>query len=324
MRKPNILSLTTGDLDGIGYEVSVKALIKKKLSKSQRLIIWRSRSCLKKYSRLLKKNYHIEQFYQIEDALSFLQSPTTVQVVELISDENPAIWVEKSAKLCMEKRIDALITGPLSKQLIFDAGLRDMGHTGILARISKTKDVFMTFLGNKFNVICITGHIPLNSVEKNLNSNKITKALSLALALRLNMPSSQSRLPIGVLGLNPHASENGLIGEFDAKLSRIISLLEDPNSFIGPLVPDVAFLKQNWNKYAVFVCLYHDQGLIPFKLVHGQGSGAHYTLGLPFIRTSVDHGTATDIFNKDMANCNSMIDAISWAEKLINPVLKLS
>ena len=83
-----------------------------------------------------------------------------------------------------------------------------------------------------------------------------------------------------------------------------------PKDADGPLVPDAAFLKKNWSKYSLFVCLYHDQGLIPFKMHHGQDSGVHLTLGLPFIRTSVDHGTAVDLFNKNLANYASMLEAI--------------
>ena len=107
------------------------------------------------------------------------------------------------------------------------------------------------------------------------------------------------------MGLNPHAGEKGIIGNCEADLFRKL-----PSAFSGPLVPDAAFLKKNWKTYSLYLCLYHDQGLIPFKLVHGQDSGVHITLGLPFLRTSVDHGTAEDIFNKNVANHASMLEAI--------------
>ena len=117
---------------------------------------------------------------------------------------------------------------------------------------------------------------------------------------------------IAVLGLNPHAGEGGLIGNLEKTLFARL-----PKGVVGPLVPDAAFLKKNWPLYSIFVCLYHDQGLIPFKMQHGQDSGAHLTLGLAFVRTSVDHGTAVDIFNKNVANPNSMLEAIKLNIQLI-------
>jgi 4-hydroxythreonine-4-phosphate dehydrogenase len=315
--KQRIFSLTTGDIDGIGYEVSVKALVKKRLSKTHTVILWRSAHCLKKYSKLLNKHYQVEIVEDYNSALDLFSGKKSPQIVEIVSEDSPAFWVEKSAQLCLNKKIDAIVTGPLSKGTIYAAGLQDMGHTGILARVAKTKDVYMTFLGSKFNVVCVTGHIPINSVEKLLTTKKIESALSLALKLRSRLAPNIAKFPIGLLGLNPHAGEDGLIGNFEINLKKLISTTSVSNEISGPLVPDAAFLKSNWNKYSIHICLYHDQGLIPFKLVHGQNSGAHYSLGLPFIRTSVDHGTAKDIFNKDLANCNSMCDAIKWADRLL-------
>lgn len=318
--KKRILSLTTGDIDGIGYEVSVKALVKKRLSKNQAVILWRSPDCLKKYSILLKKHYQVETVKDYESALDLLSDIKTPQVVELVREDSPAFWVEKSAQLCLDKKINALVTGPLSKGTIYAAGLNDMGHTGILARVAHVKNVFMTFLGSKFNVVCVTGHIPISSVENHLTTKKIESALVLALKLRSRLSPNIAKLPIGLLGLNPHAGEEGLIGGFDLKLKKLISKFSLAGDISGPLVPDAAFLQPNWKRYSIFICLYHDQGLIPFKLVHGQNSGAHYTLGLPFVRTSVDHGTAKEIYNKDLANCNSMCDAIKWADRLLESV----
>jgi 4-hydroxythreonine-4-phosphate dehydrogenase len=317
MRKPLILSLTSGDIDGIGYEVSVKALIKYKLPKNQRLILWRSQECLKKYSKLLKKNINTQSFYDLDEALNYLEQRNSTQVVELISNESPALWVEKSAQYCLMNKLDALVTGPISKKILYSYGHKDMGHTGLLTRVSNSNEVFMTFLGKKFNILCITGHLPISSVEKNLSSTKIKSAINLALNLRLKLQNKKKDLPIAILGLNPHASEEGLIGSFDLKLNKLISTLPNSHYICGPLVPDAAFFKMNWSKYSIFICLYHDQGLIPFKMIHGQNSGVQYSLGLPFTRTSVDHGTAKDIFNLDIANCNSMIDALTWASRLI-------
>jgi len=126
------------------------------------------------------------------------------------------------------------------------------------------------------------------------------------------------------LGLNPHAGDSGLIGSFDdLVLKPILDRLRQEGFLIeGPLVPDVAFLKTNWKKYLAYVACYHDQGLIPFKMIHGFESGVHLTLGLPFIRTSVDHGTAKDLFDLDHADDRSMREAIKAALELTLPETK--
>ncbi|MEN0058579.1 MAG: 4-hydroxythreonine-4-phosphate dehydrogenase PdxA, partial [Bdellovibrio sp.] len=209
-------------------------------------------------------------------------------------------------------------TGPLSKTLIYESGLRDMGHTDILKRVSKTQNVHMGFLGREFNVLLATAHIPLNKIAQSLTTENLSLALINANHLRKILPTSLARKPIGLLGLNPHAGEAGLIGDEEGQLfpSLLSFARQHKIPVSGPLVPDAAFLKSNWKKYSVFLALYHDQGLIPFKLVHGQQSGVHISVGLPFIRTSVDHGTAKDIFEKNKALPHSMRDALTWAVKL--------
>jgi 4-hydroxythreonine-4-phosphate dehydrogenase len=167
----------------------------------------------------------------------------------------------------------------------------------------------MAFIGNHFNVLLATDHVALSKVEKSLIRSDLKSALSASLALKDLL---KSKKPIGLLGLNPHAGERGIIGHFELKYLKNLS----NKNFNGPLVPDAAFLKKNWSKYCVYLCLYHDQGLIPFKMQHGQDSGVHITMGLPFVRTSVDHGTAIDIYNQDLANPQSMRDAILLNLKL--------
>ena len=120
---------------------------------------------------------------------------------------------------------------------------------------------------------------------------------------------------MALVGINPHAGEDGLIGneELDVFLEAIKIAKSKKIPIEGPLVPDAAFLKENWSKFSVYICPYHDQGLIPFKLVHGHKSGVHITMGLPFIRTSVEHGTAKKLFGKNKAYYESMLEAIKWS-----------
>lgn len=319
---------TTGDADGIGLEVTAKALCSSHCSRDFHPIVWLSNKTPGKYFytylKMLKKKWNVLEVDSLESAILISkklkrQKSLAIsggRVLTLIySDLSPAHWVEKSAKLCLEKKVDALITAPLSKTTIKRSGLDDIGHTDILKRVTKTKSINMGFIGNKFSVVLATDHIPINSVSNSINTSNLKQALINASNLSKFLKST---LPIAVLGLNPHAGEGGLLGKEDLKFWNIILKIAKSKKILveGPLVPDAAFQDQNWKKYSCYLALYHDQGLIPFKLIHGQKSGVHISLGLPFVRTSVDHGTAKDIFDKNIANPNSMIDAISCAEKL--------
>lgn len=310
--------LTTGDVDGIGLEVTAKALNHLGPQRNVQFILWRAKEAFKspnkKYLDLIDKKWTRVTVQSLEEALT-LNGPN---LIDIASDLSPAHWVEESAKACLKKTVSGIATAPLSKVTIQEAGFKDLGHTDILKRISKTKDVHMGFVGEKFNVVLATGHIPIKKVSETINFKVLTSALQNVDKLRQSLPNSVQKKPIGILGLNPHAGEDGLIGEEEIHIFKKLNLwckkLKIPIE--GPLVPDAAFFSSNWNRYSVFLALYHDQGLIPFKMIHGQDSGVHISLGIPFVRTSVDHGTAKDIFGKNKANPNSMIDAVRWAIKL--------
>ncbi len=306
--------LTTGDLDGIGLEVATKALNNIGPKKSVQFIIWRHQGTTSRYLKLLDQKFSRVTVSTLEQALA----NETSSLVDISSSLPPAFWVEQSAVACFKKKVSALVTGPLSKTSIQNSGLHDLGHTDILKRIANVKSVNMGFLGSKFNVLLATGHLPISDLKSTLQLQTITKAIEHAQKMKLCLSAAKRRLPIGVLGLNPHAGESGLIGHEELNLfPKIKKFAKEKGILIeGPLVPDAAFLESNWNKFSLYVALYHDQGLIPFKLVHGQNSGVHISVGIPFIRTSVDHGTAKDIFGKNKANPNSMIEAINLAIKL--------
>ncbi len=316
MKKPLKIAVTTGDPDGIGLEVACKALLSFQGARAV-FFLWRSRqSESQKHLRFLRKHYNCHTATNLTTAL---QTPAKVgEVVEIVSDSSPAMWVQESAQFCLQKKLSALTTGPLSKTCIVDSGFKALGHTEILKKVSKAPHVFMTFLGDKFHVLTTTGHIPLADVQKNLKEETFLTALELASTfVKQNLPR-QAAKPIGILGLNPHAGERGLIGSFEeTKLTSWIQKAQAKGIHCTlPLVPDAAFLPTQWKKHSLYLCLYHDQALIPFKMIHGQETGAHLSLGLPFIRTSVDHGTAKDLFNKNRANPNSMKCAIDWALRL--------
>ncbi|HEX7674437.1 MAG TPA: 4-hydroxythreonine-4-phosphate dehydrogenase PdxA [Bdellovibrio sp.] len=306
--------LTTGDIDGIGFEVTAKALHKLGPQKGVQFFLWRSENASAKYLKMLDQKFTRIVVDSLEEGLK-VEGP---YLVDIASENSPAEWVEVTAKACFKKQVHAMATAPLSKTSIKEAGFKDLGHTDILKRISKTKHVHMGFAGDKFNVVLATGHLPVSKVSKHLSFSAVAEAVLHANQLRENLAIADRKKPIAVLGLNPHAGEDGLIGQEELLIfPNLRSFAKEHGIPIeGPLVPDAAFFPVNWKKYSVYVALYHDQGLIPFKMIHGQDSGVHISLGIPFVRTSVDHGTAKDIFGKNTANANSMTDAIRWAIKL--------
>jgi 4-hydroxythreonine-4-phosphate dehydrogenase len=329
--KQNIkrIIITSGDPSGIGLEVIRKALYSLGPQKGVQFILFTPKmESVKTYSQVSKKilSHEINKTYSLIDQkftrvlVENLEeivdiSPLSKVLIEINTSLNPAEWVELSAKACISKKVDGMVTAPISKTLIKKAGFKDIGHTDILKRISKTKNVYMTFLGQEFNVCLLTGHLPIQKISSSIKASDLKSCVELIDQLNKKLKNHK---PIGLVGLNPHSGESGLIGmEEQNILIPLLKKLTKTYSVLGPLVPDAAFFKENWNKYSIFLSLYHDQGLIPFKMIHGQSSGAQLSLGLPFVRTSVDHGTAENIFGKNKANANSMVDALKWCIKLI-------
>lgn len=304
----NRIIITTGDVDGIGVEVTLKALRKIKIPKNCSIFIYSQSPLNQKNKRL-----SLAHFSSFEDADS--SANETSKIFNIVSNRPPPFWVEEAASLCLRKKADVLVTGPLSKDLILSSGMKDIGHTDILQRVSHQSGAKMAFLGSRFNVILATGHKPLSEVESSLSVSSIQKVLNLALSSRKVLDTKKQTLPVCLLGLNPHAGDGGIIGSFENDILKKALKGFSEKDVVGPMVPDIAFHSKNWNKYSFYIALYHDQGLIPFKMVHGFG-GVHMTLGLKIKRVSVDHGTAKDIFGKGLADASSMIDAINFGMKL--------
>ena len=313
--KYNTISITTGDIDGIGTEVTAKALTQIGPDPKVRYILCRSVHCPQSHLNILKEKFHLIPVNHWTEALAHDSLPAG-SLIDFAMKPNPTGWFEEATNLCLDNKIDGIVTAPLSKTEMMNSPFPFLGHTELLKSKWASSRLFMLFVGQKFNVLLTTMHIPLSDVSMSLTKELLVEALLHAHQFGSSLPSLREK-PIGLLGLNPHAGENNLIGRFESEV-LLPALKEIPHIPVeGPLVPDAAFLPKNWDRYCVYVCLYHDQGLIPFKTVHGQDSGAQITLGLPFVRTSVNHGTAKDLFNLDQANPNSMIDALKWANYLV-------
>ena len=311
------VSITTGDIDGIGTEVTVKALSQMGPDPKIRYILCRSTHCPNGHLNILKEKFNLISVSHWDEVFDKENLPANY-LIDLVMEPDPTRWFEDSTSLCLSKKLDGIITAPLSKTEMMKSSSPFLGHTELLKSKTANPNIFMAFVGEKFNILSVTGHIPFKDITATLNEDLLLKSLFEANQLRLSTPHLKDK-PLGLLGLNPHAGENDLIGDFESRV--VVPVLERARDYQipiqGPLVPDSAFLPKYWNKYSVYICLYHDQGLIPFKMIHGQDSGAHITMGLPFVRTSVDHGTAKDLFNLNQANPNSMMDALKWAKHLL-------
>lgn len=314
------LVITTGDADGIGFEVSAKALLALGPQKGFTFYLfhsddWQNRNDIVYIKKILSR-FRVVTVNSLKAALVLPRN--NYDLIEIVSTASPAVWVRDAAKLCAAGKLDGITTAPLSKIEIKNSGIKAIGHTEILQKAAHAKHVFMAFRGSKMNVVLATGHVGIKRVK--ITPMVLNAAVSAADRFRKFLPDKVRKLPIGVVALNPHSGERGIIGNEEVRsyVPTLKKLSRRGLKIEGPLVPDVVFAKERWKKYSVLVASYHDQGLIPFKLLHGfSDPGVHLTLGIPFVRTSVDHGTAKDIFGQNKANPRSMIAAIKLAVALI-------
>ena len=313
------VALTTGDIDGIGPEVTTKALCRIRPQKNIQFFLWRSHKFSKSHLRQIDRYFYRTTVKSWAEAL---KQPLDYHktIIDIDSSLPPARWVETMAKAGMAKGIDALVTAPLSKTGIQQAGMKDRGHTNILRRVAKTPNIYMTFLGKKFNVVLLTGHVSLKKAYDQIDQERLKECLVTVHQARGLLSKKIQNKPMALVGLNPHAGEDGVIDNRENEIfTPVIKQLKKRKIAIeGPLVPDVCFQERFWSQYSFYVSSYHDQGLIPFKMVHSAISGVQISLGLPFVRTSVDHGTAKDIFGKNKAKEDSMKNAINVAISLLN------
>lgn len=318
MKNFHRLAITTGDKDGIGSEVTAKALAKVRPQRGLQMYLWRSPSMPKKELRQIDRYFKRVTVKTWPEALK-VPVADYKQIIDIESHLPPARWVETMAHAGHSKTIDALVTAPLSKTEIINCGMKDNGHTGILKRVTKTKNVFMCFLGKQMSVTLLTGHSSPKKAYDSINQELLEQCIGLTNKVVKLLPSKLQEKPIGLVGCNPHAGEDGVIDNKEMLVYKpaIKKMRQKRVKVSEPLIPDVCFQEKERKKFNFYVASFHDQGLIPFKMLHGTQSGVQYSLGLPFIRTSVDHGTAKDIFGKNKANSGSMEQAIQVAIRLL-------
>jgi len=297
-----ILLITLGDPDGIGPEIIKKSLGSIRLQTPVVLV-----GNLKYYNddtiEVLEEIGH-----PLKEEISFLEVNT--------EEKDPSfMYVKEAVSLALKDPKYAVVTAPISKEKWIGSGHPFMGHTDYLVRSSGTGRWAMFFWSDSIKVALYTTHIPLRDVFSEIKKEKIKNFCRFINSELFRLTGKKFNLLMS--GLNPHSGESGTIGkEEEEEIEPAVRELQKEMEIEGPFPPDTVFLEAEKRKDPVVISLYHDQGLIPFKL-RNINSGVNVTLGLPFIRTSPDHGTAYDIAGKGIADPGSMTKAIKLAEQLL-------
>ncbi|MTI20855.1 4-hydroxythreonine-4-phosphate dehydrogenase PdxA [Fulvivirga sp. RKSG066] len=320
-RKPAI-AITIGDVNGIGPEVTIKALRDSRLLKYITPVIYGSTKTLAYYRKALKAEDF--NYSQVKDGKLNIKKVNVVncweEMVEINTGQvtkeagNAAFMALKKAVEDLKSGlIDGVVTAPINKHNIQNEEFAFPGHTEFFTKHFESKESLMLLASDQLRVGVVTGHIPLKDVSTAIGKEKIASKLSI-MEHSLKHDFGIAKPKIAVLGLNPHAGEEGLLGsEDDAIIRPVIEDFKKRGKLVyGPFPADGFFGKGDFKKFDGVLAMYHDQGLIPFKTLAFQ-SGVNYTAGLPIIRTSPDHGTAYNIAGKNEASEESMRHAILMA-----------
>jgi 4-hydroxythreonine-4-phosphate dehydrogenase len=329
MSKPIII--TMGDPTGVGPEIIIKALLDGAFDAlSAPLLVAGDVGVLQRAAMVFDRRAESQAeepsatiTLQIGDRQLAVQ-PLSKLPTEQLTYGKPDIacggamadYIDWAADQCLSGEAAAMVTAPINKSAIRAAGIKFPGHTELLADRCGAKRVVMMLAGKRLRVCLVTTHIPLDLVSQQLNHEAILDTIRITdSALRRDFGLKQPRL--AVLALNPHAGENGLFGDEESLLiaPAIAEARVEAIDASGPHSADTLFHFAVQGAYDAVICMYHDQGLIPLKLLHFD-DGVNVTLGLPIIRTSVDHGTAYDIAGTGSASCASLIAALQMAEKM--------
>ncbi|MBU1208954.1 MAG: 4-hydroxythreonine-4-phosphate dehydrogenase PdxA [Proteobacteria bacterium] len=320
------IAITMGDPRGIGPEVVLKAFAR--LS-HQRVcvplvlgdfnILTRTAQALNLKLKVVEvaegfRNFQPESVPVLSlSRFSGKKSPADIPFQE--SSRAAFAYVEKAAHLAVTGKVQAIVTAPVSKEAISRVGISFRGHTEYLAEASGTEEFVMMLAGQRLKVALVTTHLPLREVSGLVQAERICSVIEITnQGLQDYFEVNHPR--IAVAGLNPHAGENGLFGEEELIISQAVRRVSQKGLFVsGPWPADTLFYRAKQGEFDAVVCMYHDQGLIPLKLLHFEDA-VNITLGLPFIRTSVDHGVAYDIAGKNRANARSMQAAIQLAAQM--------
>ncbi len=322
LNKKPVLALTIGDPAGIGPEIVIKTLLKKKVYQFCQPLVIGTKSVLNYYLKNSSLSLH-----PIENITQAYFRAGTVDLINLGNLKEIAYgkvkstygylaytYLKKAVELAKTKEVDGLVTAPISKEALHCAGLFYSGHTEILGKLTGIKNLVMLMVNKKLKIAMVTRHLPLKEVAKNLKQEKIFLTIELAQQM-LKKYFSLPQPRIVVCALNPHAGDGGVLGKEEKEIIRPAVEKAKKKGYLisGPLPVDVVF--QHWQKYDLIITMYHDQAMIPLKLLDPY-SLVNVTLGLPFVRTSPGHGTAFDIAGKNIADARPMFSAVKLATEM--------
>lgn len=322
----NRFIFTCGDINGIGPEIVFKALNKIASKRKQtQLILIIPENVFRSTSKFVKPTFS----YKLTSDLKVEINSSSTVLVHAIKSFNqklgePTVSSGKASYLALKEAFrliqfnlaDAVITAPVSKTALNLAGVKFPGQTEMFADWCGQKNYIMTFLSKKIKVSLYSIHIPLKEVSKSLNLKEFSNKLEVLISM-LESDLAVKNPRIAVLGLNPHAGENGIIGSEEKELLKpFLKKKRFDGKVDGPFSPDAFFAKRKFKDYDMVFGLYHDQVLIPFKFINA-GKGVNFTAGLPIVRTSPDHGVAYDIAGKGIADESSILEAFRYAEIII-------
>jgi 4-hydroxythreonine-4-phosphate dehydrogenase len=315
MRKSRI-AITLGDPAGIGPEIICKLFLDRDfVSRFNLSVVGYNDVILSTYSNILKTNKIPE--------INIIEPPEFIKVSGIVGQVNKdcgrasMLFIEKACQLARKNLIDAIVTAPINKKSINLAGYKFKGHTDFLAYIFKAVNYSMLLVSDKMKVIFVTTHIPVKEVSKNLNVEKVYHTI--LNAYKSCRYFNIEKPVIGVCALNPHSSDEGVIGDEEDKIIKpaVLKARISDITIEGPYPSDTIFNRMLKGDFDIVVSMYHDQGMIPLKLT-SFGSAVNITVGLPVIRTSVDHGTAFDIAGSNIASEKSLKRAVEVADELLN------
>ncbi|WP_439234274.1 4-hydroxythreonine-4-phosphate dehydrogenase PdxA [Lonepinella koalarum] len=324
-----ILAITMGDAAGIGPEVVIKALEDKRIYQLAQIVVVGDFKIMQRALAIVKSDLKLRKVASVDelnsefgyiDILDLDNLPADLPFAQVSGKAGLAAYeyIEKAVGLAMEKKIHAIVTAPLNKEALHAGGKIFPGHTEILAELSGTKDFSMMLTSERLNVIHVTTHVSMRQACDLIKTERISTVIDLAQEYAQMLGFAEPR--IAVAGFNAHAGEHGLFGDEDEKeiVPAVKAAKNRGLNVQGPLPPDTLFHRAvNLDEFDMVVVMYHDQGHIPIKLI-GFESGVNVTTGLPFIRTSVDHGTAFPIAGKGVADSRSMTEALYLGAKMAN------
>jgi len=337
--KRPILGVTMGDPAGVGPEIIARALAEPAVIASSRPVVIGSAAIMKEALGLVGSPLALHVVRGIADSRWEAQMLEcldlgNVEAATLLRGEVSAVagraaydYIERAIRLAQAGEIHGIVTAPVNKEALAAAGVRHSGHTEILAELSHTRDYAMLLMGKELRVIHVTTHVALRRVPDLVTRDRVLTTIRLAQRTMEGLGKPRAR--IAVAGLNPHAGEDGLFGDEEKReiIPAITAARGEGMTVVGPIPADTLFSRARGGEFDIVVAMYHDQGHIPVKTLGFEYdesrktwtglSGVNVTVGLPFLRVSVDHGTAFDRAWKGTANHESMTEAIEVAVTML-------